>query len=257
MPAKTTKNRQTGTRITVGDAESLGHDPAENAWYTICEDHNTLVGHPTATLARSHASDPAGWCEICGDLWDAKQKAGDCKIIGRLVKLVNEWGGELRLVSEKQYESYCDGSNPEYAEAPFSSASLGIDWEPKLIVYTARVEWFEIIHEMGHVFATTDGAFDDEIDEEFDFFGWEFLVAKRVKGNLATWIKSQSDYCVTDPEPDPEEVKQVSASYIHTADFGCLTTKQQTEMIKERIRHAVKRGTVRRTPQGLIPVSVR
>jgi hypothetical protein len=67
MTTRTRIARQTGRPITVGSAADLGLDPCDGecAWYTICDDHATIIGHATARLARWHAADPTGWCEDC------------------------------------------------------------------------------------------------------------------------------------------------------------------------------------------------
>jgi len=56
----------TGTEVGLYAADQAGmeSDP-ETPWCTVCEEHNTLVCHSTLALARSHAADPAGWCEEC------------------------------------------------------------------------------------------------------------------------------------------------------------------------------------------------
>jgi hypothetical protein len=59
--------RQTDTLVVVVEAVPAGLDPGDGdtKWYTICDDHNRLIGHSTLELAKSHASDPEGWCEVC------------------------------------------------------------------------------------------------------------------------------------------------------------------------------------------------
>jgi hypothetical protein len=59
--------RETGTLIVVVNAVEQGLDPADGEckWYTICDDHSQLVGHRTLELAKSHAANPLGWCEVC------------------------------------------------------------------------------------------------------------------------------------------------------------------------------------------------
>lgn len=63
----TRRNRETGTMITVGNAEQDAWDQDGGPWYTLCEDHGEIVNHPTIALARSHAAAPTGWCETCRD----------------------------------------------------------------------------------------------------------------------------------------------------------------------------------------------
>lgn len=58
--------QQTGTLVGVYRSLEAGmeSDP-EGAWSSVCEEHHTLVCHPTRTLAVHHAVDPQGWCEEC------------------------------------------------------------------------------------------------------------------------------------------------------------------------------------------------
>jgi hypothetical protein len=59
--------QETGTLIVVVNAVEQGLDPVggECKWYTICDDHSQLVGHSTLALAKAHAANPLGWCEVC------------------------------------------------------------------------------------------------------------------------------------------------------------------------------------------------
>lgn len=67
-------NRETGTRIVVGDTTAPGSPwkperdmdgKVVNRWMTECIDHSMLCSHPTLALALSHAACPSGWCEGC------------------------------------------------------------------------------------------------------------------------------------------------------------------------------------------------
>lgn len=60
--------RSTGTLVVVVEALPANLDPGEHGetkWYTICDDHNRLIGHSTLLLAQRHSADPLGWCEVC------------------------------------------------------------------------------------------------------------------------------------------------------------------------------------------------
>ena len=61
-----TTARVTGTLVGVyhGDQSGLEGDP-EHPWITVCEVHSACISSPTLALAKSAATDPAGWCEDC------------------------------------------------------------------------------------------------------------------------------------------------------------------------------------------------
>ena len=64
--------RQTGLRVGIYDGEAAGMDTDAGRWQTVCETHGTVIAHTTLALARSHLSDPLGWCEECRE---AKERA--------------------------------------------------------------------------------------------------------------------------------------------------------------------------------------
>lgn len=55
--------RETGTLVVVVDADEQGLDGGK--WMTICDDHGQCVGHETLAMAKYHATNPLGWCEVC------------------------------------------------------------------------------------------------------------------------------------------------------------------------------------------------
>lgn len=67
------RNRASGTLIGIYHAAQAGldDDPAL-PWATVCEEHSTLVLHPTLRLARYHAAVPM-WCEYCQAVILAKE----------------------------------------------------------------------------------------------------------------------------------------------------------------------------------------
>lgn len=68
-------------------------------------------------------------------------------------------------------------------QAPFSSW-LGVDYPNKTVYLTKDAHLGEVIHEMGHVFASLR---TPNFSEEYDFFGWEFTVAQKV-GLVEEWV---------------------------------------------------------------------
>lgn len=64
MSMTTRKNHQTGTMITIVSEKEAQLD-ADLKWWTICDDHDRLVGHYTKADAIAHSADPKGWCGVC------------------------------------------------------------------------------------------------------------------------------------------------------------------------------------------------
>lgn len=62
--------RENGALVVVLGPEAGLDDDPELPWWTVCLDHDRLVGHPTLALARSHAADPEGWCGVCAGTED-------------------------------------------------------------------------------------------------------------------------------------------------------------------------------------------
>src|SRR5262249_23298229 len=58
--------RETGTLVGVYHAGQAGmdNDPL-TPWFTVCEEHHYLVGHPSLRLARQWAPAPSEWWERC------------------------------------------------------------------------------------------------------------------------------------------------------------------------------------------------
>lgn len=60
--------RYTRASVLVGlyrSAESGMEEDDELPWTTVCEDHSTLVSHPSKRLAVAHLGHPDGWCDEC------------------------------------------------------------------------------------------------------------------------------------------------------------------------------------------------
>jgi hypothetical protein len=106
-------------------------------------------------------------------------------------------------------------------EAPFTSL-LATDWNRKKI-YHVDSHWADIIHEMGHVFAART---DPNNCCEYDFFGWELMLARRV-GSLVAWVKRNEEYLVEDVQP-----------------LGALTPTVRRALLHERVAVVRELGLV-------------
>lgn len=72
----------TGTLVVVVDGEAAGLDVEGGRWSTVCDDHGTVIAHDTLALAKSHAADPAGWCEECQEVEKGAAIAEGVRIMG-------------------------------------------------------------------------------------------------------------------------------------------------------------------------------
>ena len=133
-------------------------------------------------------------------------------------RLCEQWGGKLVCVSEEEFDSHKD--NALFCEAPFTHADLGVLWMEKTILYTERVPAcpYEVIHEMGHVFACD---FPPDDAEEFNFFGWEYTTMQHLGLSHEGWVKANRHYMVSG-----------------STALSNLTESQLSELIAERIRVA-------------------
>jgi len=68
------KSRETKTQVGLyhGVQSGMECDP-ETKWCVVCEEHHTLVGHPTLALARLTRS-PLEFCDDCREKHDASHQ---------------------------------------------------------------------------------------------------------------------------------------------------------------------------------------
>lgn len=135
--------------------------------------------------------------------------------IERLSRLCTKFGGSLVQVDVIQVE----------IQSPFDFA-VGADFDQKIVYYKAGADPGSIIHEMGHVFASKE---KPDNSEEFDFFGWEYAVAKQVHV-LDIWIKNNRDYGL--------------GTWPANQEFGRLSNREREEVLWERTAFAEQIGLI-------------
>lgn len=118
-------------------------------------------------------------------------------------------------------------------EAPFTSY-LGIDWKGKGLYYTRDDQWVEMVHELGHLLASS---VEPRKSTEWDFFGWEVAVIHHLGLSLDRWLAGNRDYGVDGGH-----------------ELGGLTSIQLHKMLAERMDRAVACGLV--DPEG-VPLAIR
>lgn len=163
----------------------------------------------------------------------------------KLKDLAQSWGGDVREISQDGFDALKESARnkafPAFFDSPFTSYDLGIIWTEKKVVYTEKARlsgkmmWGHILHEMGHVFASTE---EPDRGNEFDFFGWEYAVVHHLQLDEVNWDKAQQDYCI---EYSP------GCSGVYYMDYGQICRPgapavHRTLFLAERLQEARKLG---------------
>jgi hypothetical protein len=140
-------------------------------------------------------------------------------------------GGVLKEISKEEFRAIESVNGFEmvnrFARAPFTSELLGVNFHTKEVIFAGQVGESPIIHEMGHVFATDQ---EPRYGTEWDFFGWEFILARFIGLPVKTWLQGNANYAVTD----------------EGSILSSLKDKEICRMLHERVRFARKAGTVKK-----------
>ena len=148
--------------------------------------------------------------------------------IKKLKGLCKRFGGELLKVTQRQYQKLRKDAVPvdgykTFFDAPFTGNDLGIHWPSKTIVYSGKVFWWEVVHEMGHTFAQQVNPNDCE--DESDFIGWEYLLVKQV-GDLRPWLEANERFSIGDQ------------------DLGELTRDEQIDYLENAVLRGQELGII-------------
>ena len=80
-----------------------------------------------------------------------------------------------------------------WSEAPFTSG-LGVVWDEFKIIATTETPWPHLLHEAGHLVATTERP---DAAKEFTFLGWEMAVVEYLGLSLKEFHRSNAEYGVS------------------------------------------------------------
>lgn len=104
-----------------------------------------------------------------------------------LQRLARRWGGSLNLVTRQTYKNL-----PLISESPVNNLHA-VDWSNRAVyVVIGQIDLPNIIHELGHVFASQYSP-NNRRCAEVPWLGWEFLLARKLR-ILREWRKSYGDY---------------------------------------------------------------
>jgi hypothetical protein len=169
---------------------------------------------------------------------DARQyKRQAC--LQKCIKLIEQLGGTFKFATEDDFYLLQHRDGTGYESAPFTTFyELGVIWHKKLIMSERGLMWPHLVHEMAHTFASKHPP--DKADE-WEFFGWEYAVARYV-GDVEAWRRSNVDYQIDDGGPH------------RYGEFGALSRRNQNKICTERLYHAKKIGIV---SKDNFPLSIR
>lgn len=141
--------------------------------------------------------------------------------------LCRHWGGRLIEVSAWQFRDVSEKAH--FDVAPFTCNQIGIKWKAKQVVYSNPVNVPDVIHEMGHVFASIS---PPDLTAEWPFFGWEYLLAKKFN-IVKEWRLNNDQYTLPNGQ-----------------SFGSYSRGSQDRRIAESIEQGKRFGII--GPRGQV-----
>jgi hypothetical protein len=105
--------------------------------------------------------------------------------------LATEFG--VRVIEQEAAEAWrtlFDERPASWSEAPFTS-HLGVVWDKFEIVGTTETPWPHLLHEAGHLVATTERP---DAAKEFTFFGWEMAVVEHLGLSMREFYDRNVEY---------------------------------------------------------------
>ena len=105
--------------------------------------------------------------------------------------LATEFG--VRVIEHDAAEAWrtmLDERPASWSEAPFASG-LGCVWDKFEIVATTKTPWPHLLHEAGHLVATTERP---DAAKEFTFFGWEMAVVEHLGLSMREFYDRNVEY---------------------------------------------------------------
>lgn len=161
------------------------------------------------------------------------------KHIDVLREKCQEWGGDLirvplptLLPGEVEYDRRRRWRYKGHLieEAPFCKKQpLGVIYSQKLICYSdRRPPWYEVLHEMGHVFASRS---HPSKSKELSFLGWEYVMAQHLTEDLRKWFSWMGDY-------------NVVTCRLFCESLGFLTKRDQLLVLNEAIAQGKRYGNI-------------
>lgn len=171
-------------------------------------------------------------------LWIPDER--DHVVAGLLTALVKGWGGSVEMVPQMTLEGF--EGDETFSMSP-AADGMGVFYGDRRVIHDGRAHWADLIHEAGHVFACPEVP---SASQEFDFFGFEYAVARKLHAPLDRWHDRLGSYQV-DAVPGVDSGRYSS--------WDKLKWKQREAHIRERIWKARLLGII--SKKGLEPTPIR
>ncbi len=151
-------------------------------------------------------------------------------LLEKLQILCHKFGGEIKFTD--RFDRYYDKTS--FYDSP-SAYGVGVLLNKKQVICDKKrdVSIATIIHEMGHMFATSSSPNNSK---EFEFFGWEYLVAQEIGMSVEQWLEENSDYIVTEGD-------SISVGNFLNSDVGHDQSIQ--DIIGEQIAEGIRLGIIK------------
>ena len=165
------------------------------------------------------------------------------QVFKKLQGYARRWGGDIVKVTQTGFKRSKCGI------APFTDWDLGCKHSTKTVFFSSHCEPDDIeayatgiIHEMGHVFASKVAPNRQKPSAEFDFFGWEVLLAEKIGLTRQQFYKGQAEYAVNDQGDRIDDFLADTANLPGDRDERL---SRLTGIMNERIQYARSQGMIK------------
>jgi hypothetical protein len=104
--------------------------------------------------------------------------------------LATEFGVRVIEHRERGWEWHTRNTIPQFAWAPFTN-HLAVAWDAFEIHGTPETPWPHLLHETGHLVATTERP---DTTKEFTFLGWEMAVVEHLGLSMREFHARNAEY---------------------------------------------------------------
>lgn len=162
------------------------------------------------------------------------------ELLGRVTDLAKRWKCQVVPVPHEIFFGLRrDTFNEDFYISP-SASLLGLFWDARRIIYSGRVNWHLVLHELGHLVACKKPPVGNPIAtdrEELAMVGWEYASSLMIGVSHKEWVKAHGEY-----------------AFVNYDRFDRVSDARQRAFLERRIQVARNKGLIR---GKLTPVGIR